>query len=179
MLVLLGGWDMITVEENHEFGDSGKLRSPLTSTMSLLRLIVAARLRASPTTFVQRRNVSTASHAHEHEKEHDNTVYPSEGLLVQWITILECIKRTRAGFNGGIWRKTILLSLLVVAFYKYAPAPGEDAYLTRWIAMYTPSSERWLNINVRHTAQQQRVADVTMLVNDAKKSRAYRYRYPQ
>ncbi|TFK75290.1 hypothetical protein BDN72DRAFT_832145 [Pluteus cervinus] len=127
--------------------------------MSLVRT-ACSRLR--PTNSILRRNASTADHSHhEDHHHHDSTVYPKEG------------------FTGGVWQKTILFSLLAVGFYKYAPEPAEDVYLTRWIAMYTPSPQRWLELNARHTAQQQVVADTSLLLMDAQKPKVHRYRYPQ
>jgi hypothetical protein len=73
----------------------------------------------------------------------------------------------------------VLFSFLAVGFYKYAPAPSDDVYLTRWIAMYSASPDLWLNINAKHTALQKDISEMNVLLNDAKKPRVHRYRYPQ
>ncbi|KAF8891661.1 hypothetical protein BD779DRAFT_1512339 [Infundibulicybe gibba] len=129
--------------------------------MSLARAAFLARPRVAPTLIAQRRPASTSSHHEEHHGEHDSTQYPREG------------------FSGPIWRNTVLLSLLAVGCYKYAPEPSEDVYLTRWIAMYTAPRDLWLELNAKHTAMQQEVSDTTILLSDAKKPRVHRYRYPQ
>ncbi|KAF8647097.1 hypothetical protein AX16_006931 [Volvariella volvacea WC 439] len=128
--------------------------------MSLTRAAALARVRAVPVALASRRNASTASHGHE-EHHHDDAQYPKEG------------------FGGAVWRNTILAALVGVAFYKFAPEPGKDVYLTRWIAMYTRPSTEWLEINAKHAAQQQDVSDATILFADAKKPRIHRYRFPQ
>ena len=73
----------------------------------------------------------------------------------------------------------MLAGLAIVAFYKYAPEPTEDVYLTRWIAMYTKSRDDWLNYNAIHTAGSQESADQELLFHDAKAPVLRRFRYPQ
>ncbi|KAJ8522757.1 hypothetical protein ONZ45_g746 [Pleurotus djamor] len=65
------------------------------------------------------------------------------------------------------------------ACYKYAPAADEDAYLTRWIALYSVPRDVWLNLNVKHTAMQQTVSEQNLLVADAQLPKVHRFRYPQ
>jgi len=66
-----------------------------------------------------------------------------------------------------------------VAAVKLAPAPSDDVYLSRWIAMYTAPRDYWLGLNAKHTAQQGVVADNTLLVTDAVLNPIHRFRYPQ
>jgi hypothetical protein len=88
-------------------------------------------------------------------------------------------ERILAGFGNAVWRNTVLAGLAIVAFYKYAPEPSENVYLTRWIAMYSRSREDWLNFNAVHTAASQESADQALLFHDAKAPVLRRYRYPQ
>ena len=83
------------------------------------------------------------------------------------------------GFATPFWRNVVLAGFGVAAFYKWAPAPGEDVYLTRWIAMYTKPEEYWLDINAKHTALSQEVSDQSLLFRDAKQPAVHRLRYPQ
>lgn len=135
------------------------------------------RLRVASSPFFRRRNVATANHSHE--EHHDSSNYPKEGSspLYSWVLFSELI--FDLGFNNALWRNTVLFSLLAAGFYKYAPEPSDDVYLTRWIAMYTAPRDLWLELNAKHTAQQQEVSDTAMLITDAKKPRVHRYRYPQ
>lgn len=72
-----------------------------------------------------------------------------------------------------------MAGLAIVAFYKYAPEPTENVYLTRWIAMYSRSRDDWLHFNAVHTAASQESADTSLLFHDAKAPTMRRYRYPQ
>ena len=82
-------------------------------------------------------------------------------------------------FSSPIWRNTLIASLVTVGAYKYAPEPGDDTYLTRWIALYQTPRETWLEINAVHTAKQQEASTYNILLSDARKEPAHRYRYPQ
>lgn len=73
----------------------------------------------------------------------------------------------------------MLLSVLAVGFYKFAPAPGDDVYLTRWLAYYSTPREVWQALNVKHLALTQEASVGTLLVADAQPPRAHRFRYPQ
>ncbi|KAF9458444.1 hypothetical protein BDZ94DRAFT_1313276 [Collybia nuda] len=81
--------------------------------------------------------------------------------------------------SGALWRNTFLASIVVVAAYKYAPEPTEDAYLTRWITLYGSPRTLWLELNAKHTAMEQANSEATILLTDAKKPKVHRYRYPQ
>ncbi|KAF8070263.1 hypothetical protein FPV67DRAFT_1668136 [Lyophyllum atratum] len=127
--------------------------------MSLPRALLLARQR-SATTIVSRRKASSSTHAH-HEEHYEEHQYPKEG------------------FSGPFWRNTVLASLFAVAAYKYAPEPTEDVYLTRWIALYSPSREQWLDMAAKHTALSVESSETTLLVTNAKRPPVHRYRYPQ
>ena len=83
------------------------------------------------------------------------------------------------GFATPFWRNVLILSIGTVLAVKYAPEPNENVYLTRWIAMYKPSADIWLERNAIHTVQQREKASETQLVQDAKQSNVHRFRYPQ
>lgn len=83
------------------------------------------------------------------------------------------------GFATPFWRNILLLSIGTVLAVKYAPEPSEDAYLTRWIAMYKPSPDLWLERNAMHTVGQREKASESQLVQDAKQPNVHRFRYPQ
>jgi len=86
---------------------------------------------------------------------------------------------SREDFSNPIWRNTVIATLFAVAAYKYAPEPGDNAYLTRWIELYKTPRETWFEINARHTARQQEVSADNILLSDAKKEARHCYRYPQ
>ncbi|KAI9569561.1 hypothetical protein HD554DRAFT_2019874 [Boletus coccyginus] len=84
-----------------------------------------------------------------------------------------------AGFSTPFWRNTLLLSLLAVSFYKWAPPRDEDAYLTRWIAHYSTPPDTWARLNEKHLLQSQQVTDDATVQARATKPGIIRYRYPQ
>jgi len=71
------------------------------------------------------------------------------------------------------------LSLVAVGFWKFAPSPEEDVYLTRWIAMYATPVEEWSRVNLKHLLLSQEESEGIKLVSDARLPPVYRYRYPQ
>lgn len=84
-----------------------------------------------------------------------------------------------AGFSTPFWRNTLLVSLLAVSFYKWAPPRDEDAYLTRWIAHYSTSPDTWARLNEKHMLQSQEVTDNATVQAGATRPGIIRYRYPQ
>ncbi|KAF9451251.1 hypothetical protein P691DRAFT_663632, partial [Macrolepiota fuliginosa MF-IS2] len=82
-------------------------------------------------------------------------------------------------FATPFWRNALILAGLAVVAYKYAPEPGDNVYLTRWIAMYTTPAEQWLELGAKNTAQKEVVAENTRLTVSAKSPPVHRYRYPQ
>ncbi|KAG2059240.1 hypothetical protein BDR06DRAFT_1003848 [Suillus hirtellus] len=130
--------------------------------MSLARasLLLRQKHTVESVSLIQRRFASHDSHAHD--EHHDDTHYSRE-----------------AGFSTPFWRNTVLLSLLAVGFYKWAPSPNQDVYLTRWLAQYTTPSEIWAAINEKHLLLSQQASDNAILQADAKRPNVHRYRYPQ
>lgn len=86
---------------------------------------------------------------------------------------------TLADFVTPFWRNALIAAGLVVAAYKYAPEPGKDVYLTRWIAMYTTPVGEWLKRSVSRAAAQEVEAENTRLMMSARRPLVHRYRYPQ
>ncbi|KAG1735083.1 uncharacterized protein EDB91DRAFT_1225300 [Suillus paluster] len=130
--------------------------------MSLARanLLLRQKYAVGSVSVIQRRFVSHDSHTH-HE-HHDDTHYSRE-----------------AGFFTPFWRNTALVSLLAVGFYKWAPSPNQDVYLTRWLAQYMTPRDFWAAINEKHLLLSQQASDNTILQADAKRPNMHRYRYPQ
>ncbi|KAH7905621.1 hypothetical protein BJ138DRAFT_1175146 [Hygrophoropsis aurantiaca] len=129
--------------------------------MSVARatLLVRPKAAANTTSFLQRRFGSHDSHAHE--EQHDDAHYAPEG-----------------GFTTPFWRNTLLASIAAVAFYKFAPTPHEEVYLTRWMAQFSTPREVWARLNEKHLLLSQQVSDNMLLQVDAKRPVTHRYRYP-
>lgn len=72
-----------------------------------------------------------------------------------------------------------MISLVAVGFYKWAPSPGQDVYLTRWLAQYMTPRDFWASLNEKHLLLSQQASDDTILQADAKRPHIHRYRYPQ
>ncbi|KAJ4468222.1 hypothetical protein J3R30DRAFT_3560256 [Lentinula aciculospora] len=126
----------------------------------LTRLVARQRV-FSP--LLRQRNASTSQsdhHGHHHVEE-DTTVYPKEG------------------FATPAWRRFFVVSMIVGAAYQFAPEPSEEAFVTRWLAMYTTTSEKWLDMNVRHTALSKDIADGVELFATATRPPVHRMRFPQ
>ncbi|KAI6113220.1 hypothetical protein EDD16DRAFT_1709716 [Pisolithus croceorrhizus] len=83
------------------------------------------------------------------------------------------------GFFTPFWRNTILLSFAAVAFYKWAPRPGEEAFLTKWLAHHSTSPEFWTSVNEQQLTRSQHMTVNTVLQTSARRPGMVRYRYPQ
>ncbi|EPQ57423.1 hypothetical protein GLOTRDRAFT_110564 [Gloeophyllum trabeum ATCC 11539] len=130
---------------------------------SLARATTAAALARpgpSSTVVLGRRYLAADSHAH-HDEHHDNTQYRPEG------------------FTSAGWRYLIVGAAAVVAFYKWAPAPGEEAYLTRYIKYYMTPAESWEAVNTKHLLLSAEAQAGSLLIAGAKRPLVHRYRYPQ
>lgn len=167
--------------------------------MSLVRAALHARPRPAASLFLQRRQASSVSHTHEeHHDEHhdsDDTQYGKEGTHHPCLTCTTCPTPiagfhsfclhyyccyiSLAGFATPFWRNTVMLSVLAVGFYKFAPAPGDDVYLTRYIAQFQTPQEVWAAINEKHVMDVTVAGEELLLQQSATRPRAHRYRYPQ
>ncbi|KAJ3794739.1 hypothetical protein GGU11DRAFT_729746 [Lentinula aff. detonsa] len=115
------------------------------------------------TPLIRQRYASTShgDHHGQHHIEEDATVYPKEG------------------FATPAWRRFFVVSIIAGAVYQFAPKPSEEAFITRWLAMYTTTSEKWLDMNVRHTALSKNAAEGVNLLTTASRPPIHRMRFPQ
>ncbi|KAI0342047.1 hypothetical protein BDW22DRAFT_1395900 [Trametopsis cervina] len=110
---------------------------------------------------VSRRLASSAAHDDHHHHPEDNTVYPQET------------------FANKTWRNWALAGLAAILFYKFAPAPGDETYLTRWIKMYQTEKSVWTELNNKHLALSAVGQIENLVVADARRPPVHRLRYPQ
>ncbi|KAI9507896.1 hypothetical protein F5148DRAFT_1200935 [Russula earlei] len=109
---------------------------------------------------IQRRSASSDSHNHEEHHGEENASYPKEG------------------FTSVGWTYTIIAAFGIVGFYKFAPSPGEDNYLTRYIAHYFTPSESWAATNDRHLELTTVLQDAVQISQTGQRPHIHRYRYP-
>ncbi|CCM00404.1 uncharacterized protein FIBRA_02434 [Fibroporia radiculosa] len=123
-------------------------------------------LRPRPQSFItpQSRLASSNSHHDEHHGEQH---------------VEDSVSYSKEDFSSPVWRNFVLLGLAAAGFYKLAPAPGDDTYLTRFIAHYSTPRDVWENIRFKHLLLTVEGSDDTLLVADAKRPPIHRYRYPQ
>ncbi|KAI0829667.1 hypothetical protein BC628DRAFT_1314712 [Trametes gibbosa] len=132
--------------------------------MSLARVASAVvhPAKRAGTSIIQRRAASSHSHdEHSHEDYHDTNEYPPEV------------------FNTPFWRRAALAAVGVVAFYKFAPAPGDDTLIAKTVARTMAPADVWKSISFKHLLLSAQGSDETLLVTDAKPPTVHRYRYPQ
>lgn len=84
-----------------------------------------------------------------------------------------------AEFISRFWMRNAIVAVLGYSYYKYAPSPSSDSYLTRWLAATTPSKDHWLAKDAEHTAGSLALSQEHMLFSDAKPRPVHRYRHPQ
>ncbi|KAH9855210.1 hypothetical protein C2E23DRAFT_874800 [Lenzites betulinus] len=114
------------------------------------------------TALIQRRAASSHSHdEHHHEEYHDTNEYPAEV------------------FNTPFWRRAAVAAVGVVAFYKFAPAPGDETLVAKYVTSTRTPADVWKSISFKHLLLSAEGSDVTLLVTDAKPPTVHRYRYPQ
>jgi hypothetical protein len=152
-------------------------------TMSLAKVALHARPRpANATLFLQRRPASSAV-AQEHHNEHhdsDGMEYPNEGAWLRILSAsLDSYLAFLAGFLTPFWRNTVLCSMLIAGFYKFAPARGEEIYLTRYLAQFKPTQEAWASLNEKNVMDVATRGEGQLLQASAQRPAAHRYRYPQ
>ncbi|KAI9067124.1 hypothetical protein FKP32DRAFT_1588936 [Trametes sanguinea] len=114
------------------------------------------------TSLIQRRAASSHAHdEHHHEEHHDTNEYPPE----VW--------------NTPFWRRVALAAVGVVAFYKYAPAPGDENPIAKYIARSMASPEALKEASFKHLLLCAQGSDETLLVADSKPPVVHRLRFPQ
>ncbi|KAG6332698.1 hypothetical protein ID866_6389 [Astraeus odoratus] len=84
-----------------------------------------------------------------------------------------------SGFFTPFWRNILVFSLAAVGFYKWAPRPDEDAYLTRWLTHYATHREFWDRMNEIQLLRSHQVTVDTVVQMSAQRPSVVRYRYPQ
>ncbi|KAJ8488924.1 hypothetical protein ONZ51_g3243 [Trametes cubensis] len=82
-------------------------------------------------------------------------------------------------FNTPFWRRAALAAVGVVAFYKFAPAPGDENPIGKFIARTMTPAEVWRNAGWKHLVLSKEVSEETKLVTTAKPPPVHRYRFPQ
>ncbi|KAH9978863.1 hypothetical protein BGW80DRAFT_701203 [Lactifluus volemus] len=124
--------------------------------MSLVKTaLFAARPQAVHFSRIQRRCVSSDSHNHGAD-----AAYPKEG------------------FSSAGWKYTIIAALGIVGFYKFAPSPDEDNYVTRYISYYFTPSSSWARVNERHLELATSLQEATQICQTSQRPPIHRYRYP-
>ncbi len=87
--------------------------------------------------------------------------------------------RWRAGFSSAGWTYTFIATLGIVGFYKFAPSPGEDNYVTRYISHYFTPSSSWAAANDRHLELSANLQAAIQISQTGQQPHIHRYRYPQ
>ncbi|KAI0030779.1 hypothetical protein K488DRAFT_87460 [Vararia minispora EC-137] len=131
--------------------------------MSLARTVLHSAVRAPSVAYplAARRLASTATHdEHHHDEHHDETVYPPEGFHSRW------------------WIYSVIGFAGIAVFYKYAPAPGEESRITRWIKSLAPEHD-WKSRNDGHLALASDTQDAVLTIQSARRPPIYRMKYPQ
>ena len=88
--------------------------------------------------------------------------------------------RWHAGFTSSAgWAYTLIAALGIVGFYKFAPSPGEDNYVTRYISYYFTPSSSWAATNNRHLEMTVNLQEAVQISQTGQRPHIHRYRYPQ
>jgi hypothetical protein len=85
----------------------------------------------------------------------------------------------RAGFSSAGWTYTIIATLGIIGFYKFAPSPDEDNYVTRYISHYFTPSSSWATANDRHLELTTSLQEAIQISQTGQRPHIHRYRYPQ
>ncbi|KAI0256206.1 hypothetical protein BJV78DRAFT_1117949 [Lactifluus subvellereus] len=130
--------------------------------MSLVKTaLFAARPQAVYLSRIQSRGASSDSHSHDDHHSGDTaSSYPKEG------------------FTSAGWTYTVIAALGIVGFYKFAPSPGEDNYVTRYISYYFTPSSSWATTNDRHLELTTGLQEAVQISQTSQRPHIHRYRYP-
>ncbi|KAF8482697.1 hypothetical protein DFH94DRAFT_728985 [Russula ochroleuca] len=109
---------------------------------------------------IQRRSVSSLSDSHDEHHGSENVSYPKEG------------------FSSAGWTYTIIATLGIIGFYKFAPSPDEDNYVTRYISYYFTPSSSWASTNDRHLELTTSLREAVQISQTGQRPHIHRYRYP-
>lgn len=82
-------------------------------------------------------------------------------------------------FFNAFWAKVVAGSAAVALAYKFAPAPGKDVYLTRWIDMYSPDVQQNLDYNLTNALLARQNADERLTYTHSRRPQILRMQAPQ
>ncbi|TCD62605.1 hypothetical protein EIP91_006651 [Steccherinum ochraceum] len=135
--------------------------------MSLARAgsVVLRKHAARP--LVQSRLASSHADPHHHQDHHGESSHGQD------------LSFPKENFSSHVWGKSILAVAGVIAFYNFAPAPGEDNYISRVISHYSTPSEYWQKLNEQHLALSAQAQSDQLVIAEAQMPPVHRYRYPQ
>ncbi|KAI0302565.1 hypothetical protein BC826DRAFT_985018 [Russula brevipes] len=142
--------------------------------MSLVRTaLLASRPQAAYLARIQRRSASSESHGHD---EHHGVCSLS---MYSFIVFPDTGACSDAGFTSAGWTYTIVAALGIVGFYKFAPSPDEDNYVTRYISHYFTPSSSWAATNDRHLELTTNLREAVQVSQTGQRPHIHRYRHPQ
>ena len=149
--------------------------------MSLARAaLLAARPQGAYLSRIQCRSASSQSHSHDEHHGTENASYPKEGMFRITHYNNPSHLRCHAGFTSSAgWAYTLIAALGIVGFYKFAPSPGEDNYVTRYISHYFTPSSSWAATNDRHLELTVNLQEAVQISQTGQRPHIHRYRYPQ
>lgn len=78
-----------------------------------------------------------------------------------------------------VWLGWLLAGAAATAFYKLAPAPSEDNFVTRLIKHYSTVKDVWAERNLKHLLLSVGEQTDTLVVMEATRPPVHRYRFPQ
>ncbi len=136
------------------------------------------------TTLLQRRAASSHAHdEHHHEEYHDTNVYEPEGAsgitFTKYLLFTDFLSFNLLVFNTPFWRRAAIAAVGIVAFYKYAPAPGDENPIAKYISSTMTPAKVYQDVSFKHLIGSAQISDDTKLMVDAKPPVVHRYRYPQ
>ncbi|KAF8499797.1 hypothetical protein F5888DRAFT_1685722 [Russula emetica] len=132
--------------------------------MSLARAaLFATRPQGAYLSRIQCRSASTQSHSHDEHHGTENASYDSY---------------PKEGFTSSGWTYTLIAASGIVGFYKFAPSPGEENYVTRYISYYFTPSSSWTATNDRHLELTANLQEAVQISQTGQRPHIHRYRYP-
>jgi hypothetical protein len=147
--------------------------------MSLAKAaLFAARPQGAYLSHIQHRSASSHSNGHDEHHGAEDASYPKEGMIRTHF-IHGTPSCWRAGFTSAGWAYTIIATLGIIGFYKFAPSPNEDNYVTRYISHYFTPSSSWAAANDRHLELTTSLQEAVQISQTGQRPHIHRYRYPQ
>ncbi|THH30949.1 hypothetical protein EUX98_g3262 [Antrodiella citrinella] len=118
--------------------------------------------------FLQSRFASSNAHDDDHHDAHHGDSSHGQELSFP-----------KEDFSSRVWGKTAIAALAFVAFYKFAPSPGEENYITRLLTQSQETAEYWRKVNLQHLFLSATERSDNLVIADAQRPPVHRYRYPQ